>query len=590
MMSEFQDGITIIDSLLQTNSATNNDALNPHQRNGLCHLREILLIATSSLPSGGIEGNTTITNTELTTTKRPYRHKKVIEDQETNYTNDPTNQYLSTIYGGSNSKISKFQIFKNVLHPKRVFNKLQKIRMDCRKNEVPTAIITAATTTTLHQKYPFNHAPPEWYQLDRETQLKLSNHLSWKNLMKWDFDIFEVSDLCHRKPLVFVGWAILASPHSQYIMEETLSSGPRNLDDDDKNSTTDRDGYNFLGTYKIDPKCMIDFLRAIEDRYLHDNPYHNNTHAADVLQTTHSFLEGMGAKYLGSERRRGGKTSLSSSSMTTLQMFSILVGAVIHDVGHPGYNNAFQSNSFSQIALTYNDNSVLENHHISLAFQMILGANCNPDFNIFKGMNPNEFVKCKRLITEAILDTDMTFHFTKLDEIKKLVSPTSKDEKGDKGGMKSNDNDNDEDVSLSYSWKIMKFLMHMADISNLAKRKSISIRWTNRVLSEFFRQGDREKESGLPISPLCDRTTTSRSDSQMGFINYIVRPSFQVLQHHLPRIGTIIIPLIEANYKLWKTESHQEKRIERKTTTKAKNFANREEQGNVENIIMPRAA
>merc|ERR1712048_74339 len=73
---------------------------------------------------------------------------------------------------------------------------------------------------------------------------------------------------------------------------------------------------------------------------------------------TFSFLEEMDA----------------SQNATNLQLFSLLVGAVIHDVGHPGYNNAFQSNSLSQKALTYNDNSVLENYHVSLAFRMIFDS------------------------------------------------------------------------------------------------------------------------------------------------------------------------------------------------------------------------
>lgn len=36
------------------------------------------------------------------------------------------------------------------------------------------------------------------------------------------------------------------------------------------------------------------------------------------------------------------------------------------------------------------------------------------------------------------------------------------------------------------------------------------------LLEEFFRQGDMERDLGLPFSPLCDRTTTLVAESQIG--------------------------------------------------------------------------
>lgn len=35
-------------------------------------------------------------------------------------------------------------------------------------------------------------------------------------------------------------------------------------------------------------------------------------------------------------------------------------------------------------------------------------------------------------------------------------------------------------------------------------------------MQEFFNQGDKEKEQGLPCSPLCDRNTTPVAESQVG--------------------------------------------------------------------------
>ena len=54
-----------------------------------------------------------------------------------------------------------------------------------------------------------------------------------------------------------------------------------------------------------------------------------------------------------------------------------------------------------------------------------------------------------------------------------------------------------------------EFLFHMADISNPTKPWLICKRWTDLLFVEFFNQGDRERELGIDISFLMDRTTTN---------------------------------------------------------------------------------
>merc|ERR1719322_1551762 len=55
-----------------------------------------------------------------------------------------------------------------------------------------------------------------------------------------------------------------------------------------------------------------------------------------------------------------------------------LIAAGIHDVGHPGTNPAFHTKTLSPLAVRYNDKSVLENFHVSLAFEtMQKNQQCN---------------------------------------------------------------------------------------------------------------------------------------------------------------------------------------------------------------------
>ena len=56
---------------------------------------------------------------------------------------------------------------------------------------------------------------------------------------------------------------------------------------------------------------------------------------------------------------------------TGLETMAALVAAAIHDVGHPGRTNQFLVNTNHELALLYNDNSVLENHHLAITFKVM---------------------------------------------------------------------------------------------------------------------------------------------------------------------------------------------------------------------------
>merc|ERR1719291_1115376 len=52
--------------------------------------------------------------------------------------------------------------------------------------------------------------------------------------------------------------------------------------------------------------------------------------------------------------------------------------------------------------------------------------------------------------------------------------------------------------------KFLPFLLHMADISNPTKSLEVSSLWVEHCYAEFFKQGDKEAEEDIPISPLCN--------------------------------------------------------------------------------------
>ncbi len=60
-----------------------------------------------------------------------------------------------------------------------------------------------------------------------------------------------------------------------------------------------------------------------------------------------------------------------------LDLFVLLVSAISHDLDHDGYNNAFQINARTHLALIYNDKSPLEMYHCAVAFHILGKSGCN---------------------------------------------------------------------------------------------------------------------------------------------------------------------------------------------------------------------
>jgi hypothetical protein len=75
-----------------------------------------------------------------------------------------------------------------------------------------------------------------------------------------------------------------------------------------------------------------------------------------------------------------------------------------------------------------------------------------------------------------------------------------------------------ENFSIEKS-KALALVLHSADISHPGKPWTIHHAWTESLMEEYFKQGEKEKELGLPCSPLCDRDNTLVAESQIGIKN-----------------------------------------------------------------------
>jgi len=71
------------------------------------------------------------------------------------------------------------------------------------------------------------------------------------------------------------------------------------------------------------------------------------------------------------------------------------------------------------------------------------------------------------------------------------------------------------------------------------------------LFEEFFDQGDLERKEGLPITMLCDRTTTNVSNAQPGFISFVPLPLFISLHNVIPHVSEVITAM-KNNKESWK--------------------------------------
>lgn len=109
---------------------------------------------------------------------------------------------------------------------------------------------------------------------------------------------------------------------------------------------------------------------------------------------------------------------------------------------------------------------------------------------------------------------------------------------------------------------MLELFVHAADVSTQTRPFELAVEWTWLLFEEFFYQGDLEKQQSLPVSFLCDRTTTNIAKSQPGFLNFIVIPLFSVVSEIVPGLKELERNARE-NVKHWEEfkESEQQMQI-----------------------------
>lgn len=339
---------------------------------------------------------------------------------------------------------------------------------------------------------------------DGETE---SLELLSKDINSWDFDVLRVGSVT-KNPLTFVGYICLKA-----------------FD---------------LPTKKTE---LANFLLAVEGSYK-DVPYHNSLHGAQV---------GRSMYWLCTQGNLG-------QHLSALDQFTLVMAGLVHDVHHPGLTTDFIVRSAQDIqvdfkqkkkqattdylglAVTYNDQSPLENMHLAITFDLL----AKKDNHFFER---HMVMQMRRPLVKAVLGTDMAHHDVSVTMLTMMnvnlrnaselntsvvpwyyphrppsmphsLSPTEKLEKQTQW------------LDRIRKEFVMELLLHAMDISSATMPFEQWCSWNDRVGEEFKCQKELEvQQFGEVISTFLPDYSDESAVHKFGagFMSYMVKPLFDKL-------------------------------------------------------------
>lgn len=290
----------------------------------------------------------------------------------------------------------------------------------------------------------------------------------------WDLDTIKIAEITGNRPLMYVTAAMF---EIHELHEE----------------------------FRIDRIVLRNFLFMLDEGYL-ENPYHNSSHAADVVNSVNYLITGLSDGQI-------------RDSLTNLEFYAALVAAAIHDFRHPGKSNNYLIKAKHDLAVQYNDRSILESMHVAETFFIMR----NPLCDIFGRMKDKPYREIRKAIIEMVLSTDLSMHLQLVGNLKALMLQDA-----------NAGNNNATSRAVTDPMMIMKVVIKCADIGHAAKERKLHVLWSSLIIEEFFLQGDDERANNSDISPFMDRHSENsakvrrRLEARVDCVLLFALPSLEV--------------------------------------------------------------
>ncbi|KAH8061146.1 3',5'-cyclic-nucleotide phosphodiesterase [Aureococcus anophagefferens] len=245
---------------------------------------------------------------------------------------------------------------------------------------------------------------------------------------------------------------------------------------------------------------VIPFVCEVKAK-MPNNPYHNSRHVTDVTQCMYTLL----------------LATKVAHRLEPIELAAAFVGAICHDLDHPGLSNTWQNNEQTELARKYDGESPLEHHHLDEF--VALAAK----YDLLGNIEPAQAARFKEIVTEMILATDMARHAKLMEKITASLTDKAFDPMHDEVG-----------INL-----LLAIALKCSDISNQVRPWTVANRWNAVVYEEFYAEGDLDRAKGRAVAPLQDRTSNDVNKSSVGFIRFIVKPLFQIYADIMKRCADL---------------------------------------------------
>jgi hypothetical protein len=215
----------------------------------------------------------------------------------------------------------------------------------------------------------------------------------------------------------------------------------------------------------IDEYLLGNFLAQMYKGYRRNVEYHNDIHAADILQMLYVMLT------------QGGLIDLAQ--LNELDLLSAVIASVCHDYDHDGLNNAYHVNAISERAVRYSDRAVQESYHVAESFSILN----KPEFNFMAKYSKDDFKTFRKRMIGIILATDMARHTSDLAAFKNLM-----DAKQVKNGENASKLVDLETPAKEFESKqqLLELCVHATDVSTQTRPFEVAVEWTWLLFEEFF--------------------------------------------------------------------------------------------------------
>eukprot|EP01086_Lenisia_limosa_P001087 TRINITY_DN1197_c0_g1_i1.p1 TRINITY_DN1197_c0_g1~~TRINITY_DN1197_c0_g1_i1.p1 ORF type:complete len:498 (+),score=115.59 TRINITY_DN1197_c0_g1_i1:67-1560(+) len=209
-----------------------------------------------------------------------------------------------------------------------------------------------------------------------------------------------------------------------------------------------------------------------------------------------------------------------------VEILSLILSCLVHDLQHPGLNNAYQVAALTDLAIRYSDISPLENHHCATAYPLLRA--------LLSGQEPELFNQIRKAVIDCVLATDMAKHVSFIGSL--------------------------DDAVEKFDWKspsdrllIMKLLVKMSDVSNELRPWPVARPWADKLLAEFAEQTETEIANNLPVTEWMRTVNVVQPKMQLNFITHVLMPMYEAMKNIFPKLSSFCDRLSMARNR-WQEE------------------------------------